>query len=89
MRIMVLGGDGYLGWPTAMYLSAHGHTVSVLDNAVHVRPPPPLDEQAVDSGERFVTAALIDVPDDRPGLRVVNRGHPPPLLLHGGTVAEL
>jgi UDP-sulfoquinovose synthase len=34
MRIMVLGGDGYLGWPTAMYLSAHGHTVSVLDNAV-------------------------------------------------------
>ena len=34
MRIMVLGGDGYLGWPTAMYLSAHGHDVSVLDNAV-------------------------------------------------------
>src|SRR5262245_17046254 len=34
MRIMVLGSDGYLGWPTAMYLSAHGHTVSVLDNAV-------------------------------------------------------
>jgi UDP-sulfoquinovose synthase len=34
MRIMVLGGDGYLGWPTAMYLSAHGHDVAVLDNAV-------------------------------------------------------
>ena len=34
MRILVLGGDGYLGWPTAMYLSAHGHTVGVLDNAV-------------------------------------------------------
>ena len=34
MRIMVLGGDGYLGWPTAMYLSARGHDVSVLDNAV-------------------------------------------------------
>jgi UDP-sulfoquinovose synthase len=34
MRIMVLGGDGYLGWPTAMYLSAQGHDVSVLDNAV-------------------------------------------------------
>jgi UDP-sulfoquinovose synthase len=31
---MVLGGDGYLGWPTAMYLSANGHQVSVLDNAV-------------------------------------------------------
>ena len=34
VRIIVLGGDGYLGWPTAMYLSAHGHDVAVLDNAV-------------------------------------------------------
>src|SRR3954454_7312994 len=34
MRILVLGGDGYLGWPTAMYLSARGHDVGVLDNAV-------------------------------------------------------
>ena len=32
MRILVLGGDGYLGWPTAMYLSARGHEVAVLDN---------------------------------------------------------
>ena len=32
MRILVLGGDGYLGWPTAMYLSARGHQVGVLDN---------------------------------------------------------
>ena len=34
MRIMVLGGDGYLGWPTAMYLSSRGHEVTVLDNGV-------------------------------------------------------
>jgi len=34
LRILVLGGDGYLGWPTAMYLSARGHTVGVLDNGV-------------------------------------------------------
>ncbi|MBA2530495.1 MAG: NAD-dependent epimerase/dehydratase family protein [Nocardioidaceae bacterium] len=34
MRILVLGGDGYLGWPTAMYLSARGHDVGVLDNGV-------------------------------------------------------
>ncbi|MGA2629707.1 MAG: NAD-dependent epimerase/dehydratase family protein [Terriglobia bacterium] len=32
MRILVLGGDGYLGWPTAMYLSAHGNDVAVMDN---------------------------------------------------------
>ena len=34
MRIMVLGGDGYLGWPTAMHLSSGGHDVCVLDNGV-------------------------------------------------------
>jgi UDP-sulfoquinovose synthase len=32
MRILILGGDGYLGWPTAMYLSRRGHEVAVVDN---------------------------------------------------------
>lgn len=32
MDILILGGDGYLGWPTAMYLSAKGHRVAVVDN---------------------------------------------------------
>jgi UDP-sulfoquinovose synthase len=32
MRILILGGDGYLGWPTAMYFSARGHQVHVVDN---------------------------------------------------------
>lgn len=32
MRILILGGDGYLGWPTAMYLSRRGHEVAVIDN---------------------------------------------------------
>ncbi len=32
MRILILGGDGYLGWPTALHLSHHGHEVAVVDN---------------------------------------------------------
>ncbi len=32
MKVIVLGGDGYLGWATAMYLSRRGHQVAVLDN---------------------------------------------------------
>jgi UDP-sulfoquinovose synthase len=32
MKIGVLGGDGYCGWPTALYLSAKGHSVSIVDN---------------------------------------------------------
>lgn len=32
MRILILGGDGYLGWPTAMHLSGQGHEVAIADN---------------------------------------------------------
>jgi UDP-sulfoquinovose synthase len=31
---MVLGGDGYCGWATALYLSAKGHSVAIVDNFV-------------------------------------------------------
>ncbi len=31
MRVLILGGDGYLGWPTAMNLSASGHDVATVD----------------------------------------------------------
>ncbi|MBI4644110.1 MAG: NAD-dependent epimerase/dehydratase family protein [Deltaproteobacteria bacterium] len=32
MRVLILGGDGYLGWATAMYLSRRGSAVAVVDN---------------------------------------------------------
>jgi len=32
MKIAVLGGDGYCGWATALYLSAKGHSVVIIDN---------------------------------------------------------
>jgi UDP-sulfoquinovose synthase len=31
-RVLVLGGDGYLGWPTAMHFSRRGYQVAVVDN---------------------------------------------------------
>ena len=31
-RVLVLGGDGFCGWPTTLHLSALGHRVSILDN---------------------------------------------------------
>ncbi|QHS21511.1 NAD-dependent epimerase/dehydratase family protein [Virgibacillus sp. MSP4-1] len=34
MNIIVAGGDGFCGWPTALYLSKKGHDVSILDNGV-------------------------------------------------------
>src|ERR1700761_9863751 len=32
MRVLVLGGDGFCGWPTSLYLSDSGHDVTILDN---------------------------------------------------------
>lgn len=62
MRILILGGDGYLGWPTAMYLSARGHEVSLADNMLRRRmhlerstdslTPIPLLQQRVEAWER-------------------------------------
>ncbi len=37
MRVLILGGDGYLGWPTAMHLSSQGHEVTVADNYLRRR----------------------------------------------------
>jgi UDP-sulfoquinovose synthase len=32
MRVLILGGDGFCGWPTALHLSAQGHDVAIVDN---------------------------------------------------------
>ena len=34
MKILVLGGDGYCGWPTSLHLSDAGHEVVIVDNCV-------------------------------------------------------
>ncbi|MCG8378792.1 MAG: NAD-dependent epimerase/dehydratase family protein [Proteobacteria bacterium] len=37
MKVLILGGDGYLGWPTAMHLSHNGHEIAVVDNYLRRR----------------------------------------------------
>ena len=32
MKVLVLGGDGFCGWPTSLNLSEHGHEVTIVDN---------------------------------------------------------
>ncbi|THD64665.1 NAD-dependent epimerase/dehydratase family protein [Phenylobacterium sp.] len=32
MRVLILGGDGFCGWPTTLHLSARGHDVAIVDN---------------------------------------------------------
>ena len=43
MRVLILGGDGYLGWPTAMHLAARGDEVMLVDN-----PPASADGTSTD-----------------------------------------
>ncbi|EPR35622.1 NAD-dependent epimerase/dehydratase [Alkalidesulfovibrio alkalitolerans DSM 16529] len=52
MQVLILGGDGYLGWPTAMYFSARGHAVTVVDNYFRRHAATELD-----------TGMLYDVPN--------------------------
>jgi len=37
MRVLILGGDGYLGWPTAMHFASQGHDVFTVDNYLRRR----------------------------------------------------
>ncbi|OZM79503.1 NAD-dependent epimerase/dehydratase family protein [Pseudonocardia sp. MH-G8] len=46
MRVLVLGGDGYLGWPTALHLSDTGDEVGIVDNFLRRRYD---DEMGVES----------------------------------------
>ena len=47
MRVLILGGDGYLGWPTAMSFAAKGHEVTVVDNYLRRRIALETDSEAL------------------------------------------
>ncbi|MER7950669.1 PP2C family protein-serine/threonine phosphatase [Streptomyces sp. NPDC096079] len=50
---------------------------------------PEAGADADDADEAFVTALVLDIPDHEPVVRLVNRGHPPPLLIRAGRVIAL
>jgi UDP-sulfoquinovose synthase len=55
MRILILGGDGYLGWATSMYFSARGHDVHAVDNYLRRR-------MHQENGTDSLTPILPDLP---------------------------
>jgi len=93
MKVLILGGDGYLGWPTALRFKALGHDVRVLDSCVKrmveksegVRPL----VQLPDFGERCYYAGLdkydFDLTDPEKGygqLRGVFKDFEPDVIVH-------
>jgi UDP-sulfoquinovose synthase len=85
MRVLILGGDGYLGWPTAMALANKGTDVLVMDNYLRrniaretrsesLTPTPNLDDRAdvfqAESGRKRMRVIIGDCADYRAMSRV-------------------
>ena len=59
MRILILGGDGYLGWPTAMALRCADHEVLVIDNYLRRRIAAETQSEALFSNPRLPERTAI------------------------------
>jgi UDP-sulfoquinovose synthase len=59
MRVLVLGGDGYLGWPTSMFFAASGHQVLAVDNYTRRRIAAETDSEALIDNPRLDQRARI------------------------------
>ena len=44
MKVLVLGGDAFCGWPTSLHLSAQGHDVRIVDNLARRKADVELEE---------------------------------------------
>ncbi len=99
MRILILGGDGYLGWPTAMHFSRRGDDVFVVDNftrrACHIErgtdsltPISPLMDRVAawrQIGGRDIAAAVLDITDFN-RLRAAIKDFAPDTIVHYGEI---
>jgi UDP-sulfoquinovose synthase len=96
MKILVLGGDGFCGWPTSLYLSDRGHDVTIVDNLSRRKIDVELEVESLTPirpiGERLrawreVTGRQIDfvnldIAADYHGLVAVLLGTRPDAIVH-------
>src|SRR5215211_2054947 len=96
LRILVLGGDGFCGWPTSLYLSARGHDVTIADNfsrrrideelgARSLTPIRTLDERIAAWREvtgRVIAAVVVDVARDYDRLLAILDELRPDAIVH-------
>jgi len=95
-RILVLGGDGFCGWPTSLYLSARGNDVTIADDlsrrrideeldATSLTPIRTLDERVAAwqeiSGRRIETE-ILDIARDYDGLLALLEELRPQAIVH-------
>ncbi|HUA12771.1 MAG TPA: NAD-dependent epimerase/dehydratase family protein [Solirubrobacteraceae bacterium] len=77
MRILILGGDGYLGWPTSLHFSRGGHEVALVDNFARRRWHGELGSDSL--------TPICDLPQRLRAWREVSGND---LTLYGGNVAD-
>ncbi|MGA0607800.1 NAD-dependent epimerase/dehydratase family protein [Phenylobacterium sp. VNQ135] len=96
MRVLILGGDGFCGWPTALHLSARGHDVGIVDNGSRRRideelgagsltPISPMAERLAAWREvsgRTIAAHDLTVGKDFDGLVDLLKGFRPDAIVH-------
>ena len=96
MRILVLGGDGFCGWPTSLYLSGRGHDVTIADNFSRRRideelevssltPIRTLDERVAAWQEitgRTIETAVLDIARDYDELLALLDDQRPDAIVH-------
>lgn len=96
MKVVVLGGDGFCGWPTALYLSEQGHEIIIVDNLARRAIDAELDTNSLTPIEtlevrikvwkevtgREIKFAKIDVALDYDGLLNLLREEKPDTVVH-------
>ncbi|GAA3947365.1 NAD-dependent epimerase/dehydratase family protein [Gordonia caeni] len=96
MRVIIFGGDGFCGWPSALHLSAAGHDVTIVDNFVRRRadeelgvqsltPIRSLDERLAawkESSGRCIGSAVFDLAADYDALVRLLESARPDAVVH-------
>ncbi|MFE4977077.1 PP2C family protein-serine/threonine phosphatase [Kitasatospora sp. NPDC056651] len=75
--------DGSVSWDLAQLAEQSRQA------RLRLSPSPDGAEESGESGESFITAVLLDIPDDGSPVRLIDCGHPPPLLLRPGGITAL
>jgi len=96
MKILVLGGDGFCGWPTALHFSSKGHQVTIIDNLARRKADQELHAESLTPirsiQERLsawneltghgIGLRLIDVAQDYGALEAAFRAEQPDAIVH-------
>lgn len=96
MKIFVLGGDGFCGWPTALHLSSIGHEVVIVDNLSRrqidvllevqsLTPIAPMSVRLATWQERTgkkITFELLDLGEEYDRLVLLLKKHQPDAIVH-------